>query len=64
MYRMVTRYRGEKPTGYWTRVGARRRKRAIACYWDKTPRMRKVAIRSKCGLSDFGIWYYNCLFAK
>lgn len=60
----MARLRDVKIVSYWSRIGLRRRKRAIACHWDKTPRIRKVAIRSKCGLSDFGIWYYKCLFAK
>lgn len=46
----------------WTRVGKRRRERAIINHWNRVSRIRRICIRSKCGLSEFGKWYYDCMY--
>ena len=59
--------RDVKITSYLSRISARKRRRlrtqrAIASHWDRTPRIRRIAYRSKCGLSEFGKWFYDIMF--
>lgn len=37
--------------------------RKINCYWDKSPRIRRAAYRSKLGCSEFGRWYYYIMYS-